>query len=144
MKKRYYLHFMTIMMVALVSFGVASCSSDDDEDNSTELLISLKDVSGRSVNGHVFFFPDGDYDESSFTYSSFGSIKTKNGENVTGDAVGSAVENKYLTFKCSAGRYYIVAMHFPKSYSGIPRASRGSTYATAIKNKSTVVEIIVK
>lgn len=41
MKKKNLLHLMTIMMVALLSFGFTSCSSDDDEEDngySTSIL----------------------------------------------------------------------------------------------------------
>lgn len=46
MKKSGYLHLMAIMMVAMLSFGFASCGSDDDDDNGgssgSELLDKLQ------------------------------------------------------------------------------------------------------
>ncbi len=33
MKKKSYLHLLAIMMVAMLSFGFASCGSDDDDDD---------------------------------------------------------------------------------------------------------------
>ena len=135
---------MTAMMVAILSSGVLSCSKDDEE-GKTELLVSLKDSGGFGIDGQIFIFPDGEYDETSFSFlSSFGSINKKNGEIVSGIAVGSVVKNNYSTYECSPGRYYIRAIHFPETNSGIPRVKGGGAYATAIKNKSTVVEITVK
>ncbi len=143
MKKVIYL--FGVLVVSFFILSLYSCSKDDEEDGKTELLISLKDSGGLGVDGQTYIFPDGEYDETSFSFlSAFGSINKKNGETVSGIAIGSVKKNHYSTYECSPGRYYIRAVHFPESYSGIPRVKGGGTYATAIKNKSTVVEITVK
>lgn len=42
MSKKYLLHLMTILMVAMLSVGFTSCGSDDDDDDSSLSLVGTK------------------------------------------------------------------------------------------------------
>lgn len=51
MKKENYLHLLTIMMVAMLSVGFASCGGDDDDDSIDTSPITLYAGDETSVNG---------------------------------------------------------------------------------------------
>ena len=46
MNKKYFMHLMAIMMVAMLSVGFASCSNDDDEDKNVTTSVNPKDLVG--------------------------------------------------------------------------------------------------
>ena len=46
MNKKYFMHLMAIMMVAMLGVGLASCSNDDDDDKNVTTSVNPKDLVG--------------------------------------------------------------------------------------------------